>query len=366
MDIKSLTEIEKLAAHDYLTELVTIRDIPEVQSDLACLDVTDVVSDVSMARKSDMKYYLIPVHNRYYIDQLYHNIHRRNKSYKQEKRTLAQTFLSIIEKYISNKFVFDYFSIIAIHGDDEKKIYYAYANTDKLTSDVVHRLLENGISDLNKYIENTTSKEYATIGHRYEVMKYVGYNGNEILDWLKDATVINMNDYIRNDVGTKQLTLTKNDEVFHIMINDHIIKVKDTEFTIISENIFASLFSVQKSDSDIYYYSSDTLTSEPISSGDIVNNFVKSENLNIDENTIIDLDVNAGTKRILFAYPEVDPEVTSISRLDYYGDGDYVDIFEQTIIPIVFDNDTVINYRVYFWIVREALVSNMKFRIKFQ
>ena len=248
------------------------------------------------------------------------------------------------------------------------EIYKEYKNEDLLVTDVVEKIFEIGITNSSApYLENTVPKEYEVSGKRFEAMQYMDYNGNEILDWVKGANTIVVNPHIRNDVGIKQLAIHLDfNKVFHMILNDYIVKVSEDTFVILSENIFKSLFEIYVDDVDIYYYSSDMMLNEPVEHGDIVNDFVQSDRKDISLNSIVDINVTAGSTRVLFAYPESDPNVMSISRLDYQGDLDYIDIFEQTIVPIMFSADNVVNYRVYYWITTEAFAADMKLRFKFQ
>ena len=252
---------------------------------------------------------------------------------------------------------------MAMNGNE---IYKEYKNEDLLVTDVVEKIFEIGVTKSSApYLENTVPKEYEVSGKRFEAMQYMDYNGNEILDWVKSANTIVVNPHIRNDVGIKQLAIHLDfNKVFHMILNDYIVKVSEDTFVILSENIFKSLFEIYVDDVDIYYYSSDMMLSEPVEHGDIVNDFVQSDRKDISLNSIVDINVTAGSTRVLFAYPESDPVVTSISRLDYQGDLDYIDIFEQTIVPIMFSADNVVNYRVYYWVTTEAFAADMKLRFK--
>ena len=73
-------------------------------------------------------------------------------------------FFDILLRYSNNKYVFNYFLLVAMNGNE---IYKEYKNEDLLVTDVVEKIFEIGIRNSSApYLENTVPKEYEVSGKK--------------------------------------------------------------------------------------------------------------------------------------------------------------------------------------------------------
>lgn len=355
------SHIEKLSIMKYIEEMVTVQDIEGKRIDTICLDVTDIVRTFTSTAHVLAKFYLVPVHDRENIHKIYHSVHRTNEL--NEKAVLSDAFFKNVSKYNVNRYVFEYFNTIAVIDD---KIIETYDNLDEVTSNAIAIIIETGIAKSDLYMPDMNPYDYHNIHDNITAMQYKGYNTDIIKEWIKDAKSVVTNTNVRNDFGVKDMMIDINNNSYKILMNDYVVKFTDGVIMIVSESIFTSLFDKIVINEDNCYYGSDSIMKIPTTSDDIheLTNIIQ---MNITEGSELNIDVSAGHRRIVFAYKATAPDVKTIIRTDYYGDGDYIDIFEKTIVSMKSNTESnkSVDYKVYTWIVAEDFIADMNFKVLF-
>lgn len=359
-----LTELQEISTKKFISKIIAVQEIQEITGNVVCLDVTNIVRDTMLTSNPYFKYYLIPIHSKEYINKLYHSISLRQLSHEKEKKMLADTFYDTLVRYCTNKYLFEYFKIVAV---DDGVITTTYENASDLVNDVAYKIFEIGSVESNKLATNNVPNIYDSKLTSVTAMQFKGFNEHEIRDWTKNITNVIIDPFIRNDTGVKQMTLVIGRQHFHVLINNYVVKISDTGCMILSENVFESIYFKSQNAIAEFYYGSDTTDVIPVDSDDITQGVANKASVVVTPRSSFDIEVKAGDTRVVFAYPERYPDVKSIIRLDYHGDNDYVDIFEKVIVPVVPNAGTSeeIDYNVYVWVVNEPFAADMKFKVIF-
>ena len=354
----NFSEIQRKAIQTYITDLVVFKDLDNI-----CLDISKIINDQIGITTGIYKYLLIPIHSKEYFNKIRAGFHLNNVSEETGKRTIANLMYTEILHYRSNRYVFDYFNIYVYNEEDE--VIQTFSNVDNITVNVINYIVDNGLLNTVKYLDFMKPKIFNSSFETVEAMQYKGYNFNEIREWTKDATEILMEN-LQNNRGLSFLRhVGQSKNPVYILMNSYIIKITDTKFVILTEDIFNSLFNINESVSVgtlSYFYTSD-VSYDYIQSGDDILNMSNRSDENALQGSTFELSAYTGDTRIVIAYPATIRDIHSIVRQDYY-DGDVKGAFTKAIIPVEINpGEPPVDYKVYTYIPGQPFISDMKFTV---
>ena len=354
----NFSEIQRKAIQTYITDLVVFKDLDNI-----CLNVTDIINDQIGIPTGIYKYFLIPIHSKEYFNKIRAGFHTNNVSEETGKRTIANLMYTEILRYRANKHLFDYFNIYVYNEEDE--VIQKFSNVDNITVNVINYIVDNGLLDTVKYMDFMKPKIFDSSFENIEAMQYKGYNFNEIREWTKDATEIIMENFQNNRGLSFLRNVGHSNKPVYILINSYIVKITDTKFIVLSENIFNSLFSINEPISTAtlsYFYISD-VSYDYIQSGDDILIIPNRSKDNAIQGSTFELTAYTGDTRIAIAYPATIRDIHSIVRQDYY-DGDVKGAFVKSIVPVEINpGETPVDYKVYTYIPGQPFISDMKFTV---